>query len=324
MPPLPLTLACWDYDRTRPLIDGRVKPDNIDLTVKVMRPREAFERMLATGEFDISEMSFANYVSLKGKGVCPLVAIPVMLSKMFRHSCIYVRSDSGIKSLGDLADRRVGTMRYTSTALVFARGLLSDECGVVAKDIQWFIGGINKSMKSVRPENVTDRMACTILSNSQTLDGMLLAGEIEAMITQDLPNSFVQGDQCIRRLFPDHKAAEIDYFKRTGIFPIMHVVVIRKDVYDANPWVASSLFKAFSLAKDEALSHLYDTDALHLSLPFLIDHYEEAVRCLGADYFSYGLESNRAAVSALCRYVYEQGLSPRLVSPEELFVPAVD
>lgn len=317
---LNLSLACWDYDRTRPLIDGRVKPHGIDLTVKVMRPREAFERMLATGEFDVSEMSFANYVSLKGKGDCPLVAIPVMLSKMFRHNCIYVRADSGIRGFKDLAGRRVGTMRYTSTALVFTRGLLLDEQGLRAKDLQWFIGGINKPMKSSRPENVPDNMACTILSETQTLDAMLLAGEIDAIFTQDMPDSFLRGDGRIRRLFSDPKPVEKDYFARTGIFPIMHIVVIRKDIFDAHPWVATVLFDAFSRAKSEALSQLYDTDALHLSLPFLTDHYEETVRCFGADFFSYGLESNRLTISALCRYVFEQGLSPRLVSPDELFV----
>lgn len=324
MPDLPLSLACWTYDRTRPLIDGRVKPEGIELKIEVMRPRVAFDRMLKSAAFDVSEMSFANYASLVGQGDCPLVAIPVMLSKMFRHDCFYVRADSGISALRDLAGRRVGTMRYSSTAQVYARGLLSDECGLRPRDIHWFIGGINEPMASARPESIAADAPCTVLTPAQSLDVMLLAGEIDAMSTQDLPESFLNGDPRIRRLFADPKAAQIDYHRRTGIFPIMHVVALRREVHEAHPWAAAALYKAFCRAKDEALGHLYDTDALHLALPFLIDHYEEAVRCFGPDFFSYGAAANRPAVAALCRYLYEQNLSPRLVAPEELFAPVAN
>lgn len=315
-----LTLACWNYDRTRPLIDGRVKAAGLDLDVRVMRPREAFERMLATGEFDVSEMSLANYISLTGHGRCPLVAIPVMLSKMFRHDCIYVRTGSGISSPKDLIGRRVGTMRYTSTALVFARGLLEHDFGVKATDLKWFVGGINAPLKVSRPENA-DGLDLTLLGDGQTLDDMLIAGDVDALITQDLPDSFLRSDPRIVRLFPDSKAAETDYYTRTKIFPVMHTVVIREDVHRESPQVAQSLYDAFCDAKDLALHGLYDTDALHLSLPFLIHHYEEAVRIFGPDFFSYGLEANRQTLDALCQYVFEQGLSPRRVSPDELFAP---
>lgn len=319
MADLSLSLACWTYDRTKALIDGTIKPEGIDLDVKVMRPRVAFERMLATGEFDVSEMSLANFVALKGQGRCPLVAIPVMLSKMFRHDCIYVREGAGIATPRDLIGRRVGTMRYASTALVVARGLLQDEYGIHARDLDWFIGGINTPMRSSRPENAAADLRVTLLSESQTLDAMLRDGAVDALITQDLPDSFVRGEPGIRRLFLDSKAAEIDYFTRTKIFPVMHIVVMREDVHRDHPWVARALYTAFSRAKDAALHGLYDTDALHLSLPFLIQAVEESVRTFGPDFFSYGLDANRPAMEALCRYVFEQGLSPRLVSPDELF-----
>ena len=318
---LSLSLACWDYDRTRPLIDGRVTPEGIDLKVQVMRPRQAFERMLATGEFDVCEMSFSNYVTLRAQPDCPLVALPVMLSKMFRHDCIYVRRDSGIKVARDLIGGRVGTMRYTSTALVFARGLLQHEFGVHARDLHWFIGGINDGVAAARPEHTPADVRMTLLSKDQTLDQMLINGEVDALITQDIPSSFLARDPNIVRLFPNFKAVESDYYQRTGIFPAMHTVVIKAPACRENPEIAQSIYDAFCRAKDIATHGLYDTDALHLTLPFLIDHVEEARRIFGDDYFSYGLEPNRRTIAALCQYVHEQSLSSRLVSPDELFAP---
>ncbi len=316
---LPLSLACWNYDRTRALIDGRVKPDGIDLRVEVMRPRQAFERMLATGEFDICEMSFSSYVTMRAQSDCPLVALPVLLSKMFRHDCIYVRRDSGITKPQDLIGKRVGTMRYTSTALVFARGLLQHDFNVHACDLQWFIGGIDHGVDAIMPENTPDDVAVTLLRKAQTLNAMLMNGEVDALITQDIPSSFLEGKTAIVRLFQDFKAVETEYYQRTGIFPVMHTVVIKRELHDQQPWIAQSIFEAFCKSKDIAVHGLYDTDALHLALPFLIDHVEEARRVFGDDYFSYGLESNRRTITALCQYVYEQNLSTRLVSPDELF-----
>ena len=316
-----LSMACWDYDRTRPLIDGRVKPSGIDLRVQVMRPREAFERMLATGEFDVCEMSFSNYVTLRAEANCPLLALPVMLSKMFRHDCIYVRKDSGITHPRDLMGRRVGTMRYTSTALVFARGLLQHEYGLHARDFHWFVGGINHGISASRPEHTPDDLKITLLKKEMTLDQMLVDGEVDALITQDIPSSFLKRHPNIVRLFPDFKTVESDYYQRTGIFPVMHTVVIKSQAYRETPEIAQSIYTAFCKAKDIATEGLYDTDALHLTLPFLIDHVEEAWKIFGKDYFSYGLEPNRATISALCQYVHEQRLSSRLVSPDELFAP---
>lgn len=320
MTDLPLTLACWDYDRTRPLIDGRVQPDGIALDVRIMRPRVAFDRMLATGEFHVSEMSFANYASLKAAGSYPLVAIPVMISKMFRHDCFYVNSNSGIEHPAQLAGRRVGTMRYSSTALVYARGLLSDDYGLREADLKWVIGGINAPQPSSRPASAHADVSISVLSGDATLDRMLVAGEIDALISQDLPQSFLAGDPRVKRLFADPKAAQLDYFKRTAIFPIMHVVAIRRDVYEGAPWVASALYKAFCQAKDIAVHGLYDTDALHLSLPFLISNIEEVTAAFGPDFFAYGVEANRPAIAALTRYLGEQGLAQRPVTPDELFV----
>ncbi len=316
-----LSLACWDYDRTRALIDGRVGVEGVELDVSVMRPRVAFERMLATGEFDICEMSFASYVGLRAEADCPIVAIPVMLSKMFRHDCIYVNRNANIESPRDLIGRRVGTMRYTSTALVFARGLLEHDFNVAPHELEWFVGGIDEGIDAKRPRETPENIRMTLLTKQQTLNAMLENGEIDALISQDIPSAFLKRSPNIRRLFPDFQTAETDYYQRTGIFPVMHTVVLKADLLKADPSLAQRVYDAFLRAKDIALHGLYDTDALHLSLPFLIAHVEEAWRVFGDDFFSYGLEPNRRTLETLCLYVYEQNQSSRLVTPDELFAP---
>ncbi len=324
MADLPLTLACWNYDRTRPLMDGRVKPDGIALDIKVMRPREAFPRMLDKREFHVSEMSFASYTSLVGKGDCPFVAIPVALSKIFRHDCIYVRPDANIRTPQDLRGKRVGTTQYGSTGLVFMKGMLQHDHGVAPDDIHWFIGGLDApTQRPLLPLDLPASVKIDFLTAGQTLEGMLAAGELDALFSLYLPESFLRGAPHIVRLFPNHKEVEQDYFRRTKIFPIMHTVVIREDVHREHPWVAQSLYRAFCAARDIAVDGLYDTDALHLALPFLIDHIEETRRVFGDDFWSYGLAPNRPTLAAIGQYVHEQHLSPRTVAPEELFVPDI-
>jgi 4,5-dihydroxyphthalate decarboxylase len=325
MPNLKLTLACWDYDRTRPLIDGRVRPEGIDLDIKVMRPRQTFQRMLDRQEFHVSELSLASYTTLKGRGACPFVAIPVALSKMFRHSCIYVRTDAGIKASADLKGKRVGTTQLGSTGLVFMKGMLQHDYAVEQKDIHWFIGGLDGPVqRPLVPLDLPPDVKVDVLSGDATLEAMLDDGELDALFSLYLPSLFVNGSPHIDRLFPNYKEREQDYFRRTRIFPIMHTVVVREDVHREHPWVARSIYKAFLAARDLAIDGLYDTDALRVSLPWLIEHVEESWRVLGKDFWAYGLEANRPTWEAIGRYVHEQGLSPRVVAPEELFAPDVE
>jgi 4,5-dihydroxyphthalate decarboxylase len=322
---LKLTLACWDYDRTRPLMDGRVRPEGIDLDIKVLRPRQTFQRMLDDQEFHVSELSLASYTALKGRGQCPFVAVPVALSKIFRHSCIYVRTGAGIEAPADLKGKRVGTSQYSSTALMFMRGMLQHDYGVAPSDLHWFMGGLNTfTEQPLIPLNLPKDVRLDFLPAGKTLEGMFAAGELDALLSIYIPSLFLQGSPLITRLFPNFKTVEQDYYRRTRIFPIMHTVVLREDVYREHPWVARSIYQAFLAAKELAVEGLYDTDALQLALPWLLDHVEEAWRVFGKDFWSYGLESNRPTLSAIGRFVHEQGLSPRAVSPDELFAPDVE
>jgi len=322
---LKLTLACWDYDRTRPLIDGRVKPEGVDLDIQILRPRQAFQRMLDNKEFEVSELSLASYTTLKARGHCPFVAVPVALSKIFRHSCIYVRSDANIKKPEDLRGKRVGTSQWSSTGLCFMRGMLQHDYGVKAEDMHWFMGGLNTFTEPpLIPLNLPQAIKLDFLAGGQTLEKMFEAGELDALLSLYIPSLFLNGSPRIARLFANFKAVEQDYYRRTKIFPIMHTVVVREDVHKAHPWVAHSMYKAFCAAKDIAVNGLYDTDALHLTLPFLIDHVEEAWRIFGKDFWPYGVEPNRPTWEAIGRFVHEQGLAPRIVTPEELFPLKLD
>ena len=247
--------------------------------------------MLEKREFHLSELSLASYVTLKGRGNCPFVAIPVALSKLFRHSCIYIRPDSGIHEPKDLRSKRVGTTQLGSTGVVFLNGMLQNEYGVTIRDIDWFIGGLNTpTQRPLIPLNLPPQVKAQFLPNGETLEGLLNSGEIDALFSLYIPELFLKRTPHIRRLFPNYKEIEQDYYSRTHIFPIMHTVVICDDVHREHPWAAKALYRAFVAARDFALDGLYDTDALRLSLPWLIDHLEEARRAFGKDFWSYGIE----------------------------------
>lgn len=320
MADLPLTLACWDYDRTRPLIDGLVKPKGIDLKVEVLRPRQMFPRMLENQEFHASELSLASYASLIGRGECPFVAIPVALSKFFRHSCIYVRKGAGIRTPQDLRGKRVGTTQYSSTAVTFMRGMLKDEYGVEARDMHWFMGGLTKPTEApLIPLDLPPEIRLDFVPEGDTLERMMAEERLDALLSIYIPKLFADEWVGIERLFPDFKSVEKDYYKRTGIFPIMHTIALRQDVVREHPWVPASLYQAFCESRDIALEGLWDTDALRLGLPWLIDHVEEAWRVFGKDFWAYGMKANRPALEAVGRYVHEQHFSPRVVSAQEIW-----
>ncbi|MGE5534552.1 MAG: ABC transporter substrate-binding protein [Acidobacteriota bacterium] len=315
---LKLKLACWDYDRTRPLIDGRVRLEGIDLDISVMRPREAFARMLDREEFDIAEVSLASYARLKAERDERFVGIPVALSRMFRHSCIYLRADAGITKPQDLRGRRVGAVQLDSTGLIFIKGMLAHDYAVTPEQVRWVIGGLEKPAYVKAPER--GHGVVEMLEPGDSLCAAIERGDIDALISNHIPSLFLNGAQGIVRLFSNYKAVEQDYYRRTGIFPIMHTVVIRADLYRDDPRVAARIYDAFCQARDLAVGGIYDTDALRLALPWLIDHIEETRGVLGRDYWTYGAKANQAVWSAFCEYQVEQQLSPRKVGLDELFV----
>jgi 4,5-dihydroxyphthalate decarboxylase len=317
---LPLTLACWDYDRTRALQDGRVKPEGIDLTYLPIGMPESFFRMLRYGEFDVSEMSLSWYTRTVFRDPRPFIAIPVFPSRMFRHGCIYVHAGSGIREPRDLIGKRVGCPEYQMTAAVWLKGILADHYGVPVSSVSYHTGGLKNPGRTEVPMDLPADISVEPIPTDRTLSDMIETGEIDALYTAEMPEPFERHSPKVERLFPDFEGAEKEYFARSGIFPIMHTVVIRQDVYERHPWVAQSLTKAFQASQKIAYRELWETAALKQMLPWLTAHVEEARRVLGGDdFWPYGLERNRDNLCTFLRYSHEQGLSPRLLTPEELF-----
>jgi 4,5-dihydroxyphthalate decarboxylase len=311
---LELTLACGRYDRTQPLIDGRVQPDGVNLTFLPLRPGETFWRMLNHDEFDASEMSLSSYTILRSEGDTRFVAIPVFPSRVFRHSAIYVRADSNIETPEDLKGKRVGVGDYQMTAAVWVRGLLMHEYGVTPQDIVWVTG---KPIRSIKPPGGIRQE--TIAADT-TLEAMLERGEIDALASVIIPDGF---GRTVRRLFRDSRKVEIAYYNKTRIFPIMHTVVLKTSLYKEKPWLAVSLYHAFCRARDLAYRSMYDTNALTVSLPWVIDEVEATRGIFGPQIWDYSIEGSLPTLNALMAYLDEQELSRRRMSVDELFVPNI-
>jgi 4,5-dihydroxyphthalate decarboxylase len=322
MAKLALTLGCWNYDRTRALMDGTVRPDGIDINYLDMPVEETFFRMARFREFDVAEMSLSSYTVSLNSEARPFIAIPVFPSRFFRHSCIYINRKAGIREPKDLIGKRVGTPEYQMTAPVWIRGILSDHYGVKVDDCHYFIGGEEEPN---RIEKITLNLPKNIkvepIGPDKTLAQMLRDGEIDAFYTARKPSTFNTAPDRVGRLFEDFVAVEREYYKTTGIFPIMHTVVIRRDIYEQNRWVAQSLNKAFIEAQRLTYEDLKETAALKAMLPWAHAHIEDALRDMGDDYWSYGFEKNRKTLDIFLRYHHEQGLSKRRLKPEDLFAP---
>ena len=317
---LRLTFACWDYDRTRALADGSVRPDGIDLVYLSQPVEETFFRMLRYREFDCSEMSLSSYVASLNAEEPPFIAIPVFPSRFFRHSCIFVSAKGGIRRPEDLKGRRVGVPEYQMTAPVWIRGILSDDYGVKVTDVEHLSGG---EEEPGRDEKIRLELPPSIrvkpIGPAQTLSRMLAEGEIDALVTARTPSTFHTRPDRVQRLFASYVEEEKAYYRRTRIFPIMHTVVIRREVHRKNPWVAQSLYKACLAAKDKALELYRQTAAMPAMLPWLVAHLEETRREMGEDWWPYGFPANRHVLDTFLRYHHEQGLSRRRFRAEELF-----
>ncbi len=317
-----LTLACWDYDRTRALQEGRVQVEGVELTYLPLRVEETFWRMLRYQEFDAAELSMGSYLVSRENGSPRFVAIPVFPSRAFRHSCIYINTDFGIKEPKDLAGKRVGVPEYQVTMAVWVRGILQHEYGVPPEKMKWFTGGQEHPGREDKIEHdLPSNIDIRTIGPDQTLSSMLEQGEIDAIITPHMPSPFVHRSPKVRRLIPNFREVERDYYRRTKIFPIMHTIVLREDIYERFPWVAQSLCKAFSEAKKVCQESMYEFSALKYMLVWSIAEMEEEREIFAEDPWPYGLEANRHVLETLVQYAHEQGLIKKQLDLRGLFAP---
>lgn len=318
--PLAITAAFWDYDRTLPIIRSRVPIEGCTVRCIVLPPQETFVRAFGTTEFDVSELSLSRQAQAIARDANAYVAIPVFLSRSFRHASLYVRGDRGIDGPEDLRGKRIGLNNYDDTAAVVVRGLLRDVYGLRRNDITWVIGDIDRPRREtiVRPDLTVDIPVETAAAG-ETLDTWLTEGRLDGLISLVPPPSFVRKDSAVRRLFRDWREVERAYYAQTRIFPIMHVVGIRRTLVDQHPWLPESVFQAFATAKALAMDDLAMLQAPKCSLPWLVAEFEATKNLMGDDYWSYDVDANRATLQTTLRHLHEDGLLVRPVQVDELF-----
>lgn len=319
---LPITIATWDYDRVRPIIDGRVEVEGCEVNFLPMTVEECFHRAYFHGEFDVAEIGLSPFLIALSRGIAPYVALPAFLSRTFRHSSVYIRSDRGINSPSDLRGKRIGVPEYQQSAALWVRGFLKDDFGIEPPDIHWVQGGLEQvGRKDKFPLNLPPDFPLTT-ADSGSLSELLAKGELDAVISARAPSCFGRAGVAVRRLFPDYREVEKDYFRRTGLFPVMHAVGVRQDLAAKHPWLAASVYKAFAAAKRIADEDLKEVTALKIGLPWVTAELESTQEVMGDDFWSYGVAANRKTLEAMTRYSYEQGLAVRKLSVDEIFAPS--
>jgi 4,5-dihydroxyphthalate decarboxylase len=325
MSALPLTFACAAYDRMVPLLTGEVRPAGIDLNfIPIASPREIFDRMAGGLEFDCCEFSSSELISQVATGASALTAIPVFPSRMFRHGFITVNRDR-IKSPKDLQGRRIGVPLYTMTAAVFIRGMLADQYGVDFSGVEWVQGSINVAGRHGNPSAppLLKKVNIKVNESGKSLSELIDAGEIDAIIGTDFPRA-MRTNTTIGRLFPNFPEVERDYYRATGIYPIMHLVAIRRELCERHPFIATSLYQAFCRSKDIALQRLRFPRALATMMPWTIADMEIVESVFGDDPWPYGIERNRRTLEALVRYLVEQSLIAKPFPLDSIFVPVTE
>ena len=312
-----------NYDRTRAIVDGRVQIDGVDPVCMLLSPEEMFFRAFRHEDFDISELSLSSYCVTVARGNPHYVAIPVFLSRAFRHTSVYIRLDRGIEKPGDLAGKRIGIPEYQQSANVWVRGILEQDFGLKPSDVTWVRGGMDTPG---RPEKIRldlpDDVRIEEAPEGATLNQMLADGDIDAFLGPRWPRCFNEGHPQVGRLFGNSIAAASDHFQRTRIFPIMHLVGVRRVIAEDHPWLPAALVKAFTEAKDMAVTALNDTSATKVTMPFVEDNLGAVKSLMGDDYWPYGVADNAHVLDAFCDMHFRQGLSPRRLSVDELFHPS--
>ncbi len=314
------TLACTSTDRTRPILDGRISVPGCAFVCLPGEPEDIFRRALRDRAFDITELSMSSHIVTTARGDSAYIGIPVFPSRAFRHSGIYIRSDRGIRSPLDLKGKRIGLPEFQQTAALWVRGIFADEYGVTTRDIAWVTGGMEQT-------GSTERIALSLppdldvkaIGPNDTLNEMLASGAIDAVISPRPPSCYQHKTAPVDRLFVDYRSAEMAYAKKTGFFPIMHCLAVRRDVADANPWLPLELFRAFTQAKNLALSELSLVNVLRVSSPWIASAHAEAQAVLGSNPWAYGFAANRAEIAAMIRYARTDGLATRDLEPSALF-----
>lgn len=323
MAKLKFTLACVPSDRTRPILDGRVQVKGCEIVPLNVEPEQIFRRALQERSFELTELSMGSQIVMTARGDAPYVAVPAFLSRVFRHSAIFVRTDRGIAGARDLAGRRIGLPEYQQTAGLWVRGILRDQYGVDTRAIAWRIGGQERA-------GLGERIALDLppdldvgpIGPNDTLNALLASGEIDAIISPRPPSCFVNKTAPVDRLFPNYREVEMDYFRQTRFFPIMHALTVRRDVAEAHPWLPLALFEAFAEAKALSLAELTQNNVWRVTLPWLNSWYDECQALMGPNVWPYGFAANREEIAAMTRYAVEDGLAARAVDPRELFHPS--
>ena len=322
--PLHLTVACNIYDRSQPILDGTVSVEGCDVTFVPIAPEEAHARAFDGADFDVTEMSLSSHLLATARGGSPYVALPAFISRAFRHSCIYVRKDSGIATPADLRGKVVGVPEYQMTAAVWVRGIVSDDFGVGSHEIAWRTGGLNRGGRKERMAlDLPGGFDVAPIGDTVALSDALVDGRVDALVTARAPACYAAGHPNIARMFENYRPMEEDYFRRTGLFPIIHAIGLRRDLAERHRWLPRSVYKAFLQAKDLALRNFDEMGFLTVSHPWLADEAARLRAVMGPDIWPYGLEPNRRAVETLIRYAREQGLIHRDVTPEELVFAGV-
>ena len=318
-----ITIACANYDRIRPIADGRVEVEGCDINFVPMGPEEVFFRAFRYAEFDVSEISLNSYLMTTTRDACAYVAIPIYPSRSFRHSMIYVRADGDIKRPEDLKGKIVGAPEYQQTAIVWVRGMLEEEYGVSPRDIHWLTGGQENPGRPDRtPMAPPPGIDLEVIPTDRYLSEMFEAGELDAYMTARAPSTYLKGLPIIARLFPDVRIAEAAYWEKTKLFPIMHMIGVKKALAAEHPWLPMALYNAFAEAKRIAMEELEQIGVLKRTLPWVPAELDATRALMGDDFWPYGIAANRHALETITRYSHEQGLATRKLAPEEMFHPS--
>jgi 4,5-dihydroxyphthalate decarboxylase len=321
---LNISFACCPYDRLNPILTGRVEIEGCTPNFFPLKPEELFPRVYSTQDFDVTEISASSHILTTLRGDAHYVGIPAFVSRVFRHGDIYIRTDRGIRSPQDLRGKTVGVPEYQMTAALWIRGILSDEYGVNTSDIRWRNGGLQKPGRGERtPIKLPDSIELKSIPADKSLSGMLADGEIDGVITAIQPKCYAERAPNVDRLFPDYRTVEEDYYRNTGMFPIMHLMAVRKSLAEQHPWLAGNVLKACVQARAIVMEEMQSTGMFYSMLPWLTDDLARAKAVMGPQMWPYGVTANQRELEAMLRWSHEQGLAPRVGTIEELFAPGL-